>query len=59
MKIVHALVACLLLEACAHAVDTKPMTNPMPGGWSAVAIDDAKVKMAAQRAVAAQAAIEQ
>src|SRR5215218_8617120 len=59
MRIVYALVACLLLEGCAHAADTNSMSNSMPGGWSAVAVDDAKVKTAAQRAVALQASMEQ
>jgi hypothetical protein len=31
---------------------------PVPGGWSSVAVDDARVKIAAQRAVAAQALID-
>ena len=59
MKIAYALVACLLLEGCAYEANTKSMSNPVPGGWSPVAADDAKVKAAAQRAVALQAAIEQ
>ena len=59
MKIAYPLVACLLLEGCAYEADKKPMTNSVPGGWSAVAVDDAKVKIAAQRAVALQASIEQ
>jgi hypothetical protein len=58
MRIVYALVACLLLEGCAHAADSKSMSNSVPGGWSAVAVDDAKVKIAAQRAVSVQGSIE-
>ena len=34
------------------------MSQSIPGGWSSVAVDDARVKIAAQQAVAAQASVE-
>ena len=58
MKRVLALIACLLLEGCVHAAatDLNPAKSAVPGGWSATALDDARVKIAAQRAVESKAA---
>jgi hypothetical protein len=54
------LIAGLLLTSIAYATnrDSISMNKPVPGGWSSAAIDDARVKIAAQRAVAAQASID-
>jgi hypothetical protein len=58
MKPALPLLACLLLSSIAYASDreSNSVNKPIPGGWSSVAVDDARVKIAAQHAVAAQAA---
>ena len=60
MKPAFPLLACLLLSSIAYASDpeSKSMSKPIPGGWSSVAVDDARVKIAARQAVAAQASID-
>ena len=55
LRLIYVPATCLLLEGSALAVKTTSMRNTAPGGWSAVAVDDAKVNIAAQRAVASQA----
>ena len=48
------LIACVTIGACAQAADPLPLKNAVPGGWSSAPVDDARVKLAAQNAVAAQ-----
>ncbi len=60
MKAALPLLACLLLSSIVYASDreSNPVSKPIPGGWSTVAVDDARVKLAARQAVAAQASID-
>jgi hypothetical protein len=60
MKAALPLLACLLLSNIVYASDreSNPVSKPIPGGWSTVAVDDARVKLAARQAVAAQASID-
>ena len=60
MKPALPLLSCLLLSSITYASDRESNTvsKPIPGGWSSVAVDDARVKVAAQHAVAAQAATD-
>jgi hypothetical protein len=60
MKAALPLLAYLLLPSIVYASDreSNPVSKPVPGGWSSVAVDDARVKLAARQAVAAQASID-
>lgn len=60
MKPALPLLACLLPSSIAYASDreSNPVSKPIPGGWSPVAVDDARVKLAARQAVAAQSKID-
>jgi hypothetical protein len=60
MKAALLLFACLLLPSIVYASDreSNPMSKPIPGGWSPIVVDDARVKLAARQAVDAQASID-
>ena len=60
MKAALPVLACLILSSIAYASDceSNSVSKPIPGGWSSVAVDDARVKLAARQAVAAQASID-
>ena len=52
------LIACVTIGAFAQAAAPLPLKNAVPGGWSSAPVDDARVKLAAQNAVAAQSSRE-
>ena len=52
------LIACVTIGACAQAAAPLPLKNAAPGGWSSAPVDDVRVKLAAQNAVAAQSSRE-
>ncbi len=60
MKLALPLIAGLLLSSvsCAGNGDSNSVNSRVPGGWSSASVDDARVKIAARNAVAAQASID-